>query len=1147
MNELSQLGSYLEVFCHEAGAPLQGFGATPPPLVIPAPVVSNSFPLKLIQAFLNAKGYRGKNKKPLVEDDAWGANTAFALDSFDAALAKQRGKGARLSKVWSYLKATNNVDLEPSVGNMVRNWAGLDAKAKRIMSEPKVAPRVPPDMRATGPATAISAPTKTTPAPAKKTAPVAGFASETALSLQQIVRALGVDIKADTLYGPSTRDAWLYVASLYKVDGRSVADGKYRAWVDPTAFALLRVKARSGPGPKVSIAEVRKRLNQPKTAAKPAAKPAPAPAAPKPATARDAMQASAADVQVILRGLGVKGKGLSDGVWGPSTKNAWETVAKRRGLDPWTSGKTGARAAQVIKATYAGLLAASKERATAAPAPQKAAAPKPAKAAPAKPTEPSKPGMAKQSVGSLQDILIKLGNKKLKRDGDFGPATAGAWKAAATRRKLDGTINRASPMEAWVMPATFQKLGLESGLIKAPGAPAPAPIPAAPAPAAPKPSAKTKIKVAKAQEVLNTLGAKLKADGDFGPKTAAAWAAAAKARKLNGAFVRASAKEATVSLATYQQLALEAGAKKLGAKPAAAPAPAAAKPASGKPADAVKVNPVDIANIFKLYGLAPKNTQAFALAWASLASKESSASIKLSPYFVLVGSNVEVSKTTFDTLKDKSAREAQVAALIKMANVTLPVKTLQEAILAAKAGPVKATGVWDGPTETAFFVLFKIPANAVSLWERALPKLIGAQRKSVRVLPEQAKVAGELAKRWQAQAKLDQKASKLQNFQRVDRLFLIDLLNDADLTDAIISDKSTFAQLKPIYEKMAKKLDKNANVEIIPGANDKEVLISKSTIKTFETAASGAVQALIKPVVTKSTDRVTLLLVKQALMQTRELQLKGTVAGPVFASLDLTKNTWEPPMTGMLMRAVGTYLFPGRTSIDPKIWEMLINRLREVGGTGFMVLPPAVAKILQDRAAEYVAARGPSKEITPAMPISVPVPSKGGVVRGEVIPITGRVPPPAPAPPEMEPEPQPFVESQPVPQGENIQVPVIETPEGRRLDTQTGMTSEADMPAAPQPLVTGAPEPPPAPIPMMTSQPSITGPSITGPSVQGPSITGPSINIQLPTPSEPAPVQPVAASAAGGNMGLIIGLAAAGLIGALLLRGSSSDQGAPVY
>jgi hypothetical protein len=125
-----------------------------------------------------------------------------------------------------------------------------------------------------------------------------------------------------------------------------------------------------------------------------------------------------------------------------------------------------------------------------APEPKTKPQPKPSKRS----TKASQPGMVRASVQVVQALVRRLGSKppagkpKALTDNAWGPATAAAWRAQSSARSLDGTIDRAGPAAAWVMPATLEALKRALQEDPTPPAPAPAPGPApAPAPEPPAP------------------------------------------------------------------------------------------------------------------------------------------------------------------------------------------------------------------------------------------------------------------------------------------------------------------------------------------------------------------------------------------------------------------------------------------------------------------------------------------------------------------------------------------------------------------------------------------------------------------------------------------------------------------------------------
>lgn len=94
---------------------------------------------------------------------------------------------------------------------------------------------------------------------------------------------------------------------------------------------------------------------------------------------------------------------------------------------------------------------------------------------------------------------------------------------------------------------------------------APAPMPAAPAapaavePAAAPPPVYTTMAVRDAQTILNALGAGLKVDNLFGPKTAGAWREAALSRDLPAHIVRQAPQVVQVTTYTLDRLRATSG------------------------------------------------------------------------------------------------------------------------------------------------------------------------------------------------------------------------------------------------------------------------------------------------------------------------------------------------------------------------------------------------------------------------------------------------------------------------------------------------------------------------------------------------------------------------------------------------------------
>jgi len=245
-------------------------------------------------------------------------------------------------------------------------------------------------------------------------------------------------------------------------------------------------------------------------------------------------------------------------------------------------------------------------------------------------TSKPKPGATSTQVlvQTLQSWLQALG-AKLVVDGKFGPETVKAWTAAASARKLPTSIVRVNATNARVQKSTAT--ALQAAAKNAKATPAQAEQAAqqqAKEQAAAKASSSksTVISVATAQGYLNALGAGLKVDGLYGPKTATAWADAARARKANPAIARVDGKNARVDEATCKLL-LAAAIKAKASTPAQAEdarsqpapvAPATDTPPAGYNRDGASRAAPDIAKHLKQKGIDHYNRNALRT-WQKLA------------------------------------------------------------------------------------------------------------------------------------------------------------------------------------------------------------------------------------------------------------------------------------------------------------------------------------------------------------------------------------------------------------------------------------------------------------------------------------------------------------------------------------------------
>jgi hypothetical protein len=417
----------------------------------------------------------------------------------------------------------------------------------------------------------------------------------------------------------------------------------------------------------------------------------------------------AQNAQQILRGLGILVP--STGRWDADTTDGWLYAArtfrlpetyKVIGGDPFRAVVDVNTASTLrVKSRYTPAstvsMATVRARLRAPTATSHTAAPPRVAPVVAKPTTASRSGLTKVGVGTAQDILRAL-RVTLTRDGSFGPTTAGAWGRTALARKLRPEFDRAGPTEAWVDPTTLEALRAAVNAPTISAKPPSAKVPASSGlPMQPSKPGLTKHTVGAMQSILHAMGSRIVLDKKFGPATKASWASYSKLHKLDGVFDRASPTEAWVNEETYQSLHKVAypTTRATGEKP---------EPAPAKKPGAV-------------------TTPASSSAAAKLAAAEATAA----------------------------------TALIKLANVTVPVKLLQQAELIAnltgalrgKIPGVTESGVWSNTVENGFYTLFNYTGSSRNIWARAFKTLVAKDRKSVKLTPDRAQDVGLLAKAWQ--------------------------------------------------------------------------------------------------------------------------------------------------------------------------------------------------------------------------------------------------------------------------------------------------------------------------------------------------------------------------------------------------------------
>ncbi len=363
-----------------------------------------------------------------------------------------------------------------------------------------------------------------------KAAPTAGTLPVQTTEVQRVLRALGWSktVAADGKFGPKTKAAWESSATNRKLDKTiSGGAGSNLVNVNSTTLARLQQDAALGAskGSSTSIEPVQKQTTLPVSGGSSLV------------AAGGTLIVPTSKVQSILVKLRWAKNGLTDGKYGPRTQSAWSKSAQNRGIDAQISSEGGGRSVLVSAATLARLerdAAAGYVNPPYGPAGTPAVTPSPI-ATPVAPVIPIKPagkdaetapksGLAKVQVGTLQDLLLKLKYSvgKKGRDGEWGPNTQKAWVQAAKNRKLDSTISRASPMEAWVSPKTLEQLSLAAnGTVVKPDE------------KKPPPSADDKSLVAIDNATLGTVLRGFNKKAKSLPEIVAAWKEIAKAEKVD--------------------------------------------------------------------------------------------------------------------------------------------------------------------------------------------------------------------------------------------------------------------------------------------------------------------------------------------------------------------------------------------------------------------------------------------------------------------------------------------------------------------------------------------------------------------------------------------------------------------------------------
>ncbi len=790
---------------------------------------------------------------------------------------------------------------------------------------------------------------------------------------------------------------------------------------------------------------------------------------------------------------------------------------------PKTTAKPVAKAP--VKAAPKKVAAKPASKKPAAKAPAKTAVKATAKpvAAP-KAVTPGNTGLVKTTVKKAQEILNNLG-AKLKADGLFGPGTAKAWATAATAKKVDTTFKRISGTEVFVDPKTLTTLSAATpAKAAAKSAPAKSVTPAkAVATKATEPSKTGLIKttVKNVQEILNRLGGKLKVDGLFGPGTAKAWATAAKAKKYDGTFDRASSTEAWVDPAAFASLSSTL--PKATTKVSLAPATKSSGSLATKASEPSKTGLTKISigaaqDILNKLGAKIKRDGLFgpttAKAWGTAAKAK-----KTDAVFDRAGPmEAWVDPKALAALSSKAGVSAQAAAseevapasaepttpappapepapaaeefaaqqLIKQTTVAVPILMVQQAELMANKTPAQAgryigveeTGEWDDATERGFYILFSIKAPYDGIWKIALPQLVDGS--SVKLLPKQASDVQSLAKLW-----LDNKAKE----------------------------------------------EAAANAPPAPPEPTPEV---EKPAEAFNTQR-------VNEVVGRSTVILPVKVLQQALRQLFDLQQEGKIPSSPAIPLPQITGSWRQGSDDVgLLLGWGDKLYPYGVNVPPEDKEAILsqivfvsptlNGLRGFGGLRFrnlsglrgfgavtdgnaIKLPPEIIANIQSLASDYVAKTAQSQPQSDSSQVLLP--TQGGQVALEPELITGR----APTIGQSQPVYAPPVQA-PMPYQDQIQAPapISLTPNFPDVTNNSYFTP--------------APAPVAAPAVAPTFEPS-TSTSLTIPVATNLTI-GPTI--------APPPVAAPAPAEESSSIGLILGILGVGAIAVLALKGKDERK-----
>lgn len=334
-----------------------------------------------VQKYLNRRGEKGANKKPLVEDGKWSNDTEFALRNFLAAYNRTNNSAATYQTL-----GADKLLLTGNVGKVIKAAVKLHGPTASAVAKPK-------------PKTKASAKKKASAAkPTEPSKP--GMAQVPVAQIQAVLKANGLKITADGSWGPTTQRLWQALAA--------------KKGADPTIN-------RAGPDSAWIVLDTLTRLSSPQQTASAIA-----------TTPSADIVVTVESLQKILKARGVTSFGIVDKKYGPKTAAAWSKTATNVGLSPAISRVTGTTA-RVSRATYEGLKELPPASTGTVPAPVAV----PTSSTPTTPVNPVEPpALAPPSptstVAVILSVIQKAWNEAVLSKPDLGKSITvnGKWGSA---------------------------------------------------------------------------------------------------------------------------------------------------------------------------------------------------------------------------------------------------------------------------------------------------------------------------------------------------------------------------------------------------------------------------------------------------------------------------------------------------------------------------------------------------------------------------------------------------------------------------------------------------------------------------------------------------------------------------------------------